>query len=47
LNSFRANGGGNFSFTASVPEPGAWALMIVGFGGVGAAMRSRRRPVLA
>ncbi|MDB5497372.1 MAG: hypothetical protein JWP28_1403 [Phenylobacterium sp.] len=35
---------GNFTFTA-VPEPGSWALMIVGFAGLGAALRSRRRPV--
>ncbi len=28
---------------ASVPEPATWALMIVGFGGAGAALRSRRR----
>jgi hypothetical protein len=27
----------------SVPEPAAWALMVLGFGGLGAAMRSRRR----
>ena len=27
---------------AAVPEPGAWALMIVGFGGVGAVVRRRR-----
>ena len=26
----------------AVPEPDAWALMILGFGGVGAALRSRR-----
>ncbi|MGZ6039322.1 MAG: FxDxF family PEP-CTERM protein [Phenylobacterium sp.] len=26
-----------------VPEPAAWALMIVGFGGVGATLRARRR----
>lgn len=25
-----------------VPEPASWALMIVGFGGVGALMRRRR-----
>ena len=30
-----------------VPEPAAWALMIVGFGGVGAMLRSRRRAALA
>ena len=27
---------------SGTPEPGAWALMILGFGGVGAAMRRRR-----
>jgi hypothetical protein len=27
----------------SVPEPTTWALMILGFGGVGAALRTRRR----
>ena len=29
----------------AVPEPGTWALMILGFGGVGAALRTRRRAV--
>jgi hypothetical protein len=32
--------------TAAVPEPAAWALMLAGFGGIGAALR-RRREVLA
>jgi hypothetical protein len=27
---------------ASVPEPATWAMMLVGFGGLGAAIRSRR-----
>ncbi|MBS0334045.1 MAG: PEPxxWA-CTERM sorting domain-containing protein [Proteobacteria bacterium] len=27
----------------AVPEPGAWALMILGFGGAGAMLRRRRR----
>lgn len=31
---------------STVPEPGVWALMILGFGGAGAALR-RRRPALA
>ena len=30
-----------------VPEPAAWALMIVGLGGVGVSLRSRRRGTLA
>lgn len=30
-----------------VPEPTGWALMIAGFGGVGAALRSRRKVALA
>ena len=38
---------GNGTFTPSlagaVPEPANWALMIVGFGAVGAAMRGARR----
>jgi hypothetical protein len=29
--------------TAAVPEPGAWALMLVGVGVVGAVLRTRRR----
>lgn len=33
--------------TAPVPEPGAWALMITGFGLAGAAFRQRRRMVAA
>jgi hypothetical protein len=28
---------------AAVPEPATWAVMLLGFGGIGAAMRSRRR----
>lgn len=29
------------SFTPSIPEPGSWALMILGFGAIGTAMRRR------
>jgi hypothetical protein len=36
----------SFSVTA-VPEPAAWALMLAGVAGVGAAVRSRRRSALA
>ncbi|WP_293361677.1 PEPxxWA-CTERM sorting domain-containing protein [Phenylobacterium sp.] len=31
----------------AVPEPGAWALMILGFGAAGAMLRSRRRDLAA
>jgi len=38
---------GSMSFdkpvSAGVPEPAAWALMLAGFGGMGAALRRRRR----
>lgn len=30
-----------------VPEPGTWALMVLGFGGVGVALRNRRTAVAA
>jgi hypothetical protein len=33
---------GSGAFDANVPEPMAWALMLMGLGGLGAAMRSRR-----
>ena len=33
--------------TAPAPEPASWALMLVGFGGLGATMRGRRRSTLA
>jgi hypothetical protein len=32
---------------APVPEPSTWAMMIVGFAGLGLAIRSRRRKALA
>lgn len=43
--------GGVLSFAAAqtggVPEPASWALMIVGFGGIGATLRGKRRQALA
>ena len=32
-----------FEFNSAIPEPGTWALMIFGFGGVGTTLRSKRR----
>jgi len=29
---------------SAVPEPGTWAMMLLGFGGIGIAMRGGRRP---
>lgn len=34
-------------FAGSVPEPGVWALMIMGFGAAGAALRRQRKLALA
>jgi len=40
-----SNGGTTLdSVTYAVPEPSSWALMILGFGATGAAMRRRRQP---
>jgi hypothetical protein len=41
IRSFAANADGEFS-EAAVPEPAAWAMMIVGLGAIGAAARRRR-----
>jgi len=37
------NNTGAFTASVAVPEPATWAMMLVGFGGLGAAMRSRRK----
>ena len=33
----------NISVNAAVPEPGTWAMMLIGFGAMGVSMRRRRR----
>jgi hypothetical protein len=33
--------------TGAVPEPGSWALLLLGFGAIGVAMRRRRAAVIA
>ena len=54
--SFAVNNDGNFLFdstgltatiSSAVPEPASWAMMLAGFGGLGAAMRMRRKPATA
>jgi hypothetical protein len=54
--SFTSTGGGFDTFkqlrlvlgtSAAVPEPATWAMMLLGFGGIGVAMRRRRKPALA
>jgi hypothetical protein len=32
----------NFGVTSAVPEPGTWAMMLLGFGAIGFSMRRRR-----
>ena len=46
---FTLNNGDTFTwqFRSDVPEPAAWALMVVGFAGLGVALRSRRRNIAA
>jgi hypothetical protein len=46
---FSDNGGGfSVSVTAAVPEPGTWAMMLIGFAGLSfAAMRKRKAEALA
>lgn len=38
---------GGLSLTASVPEPGTWAMMLFGFGAMGFALRRNRRTTSA
>jgi hypothetical protein len=51
--SFSTQGGNVTTFSATttattaVPEPVTWALMLLGFGGMGMALRRRRGPALA
>ena len=38
---------GTLSFFQAVPEPSTWGMMLLGFAGIGFAMRRRRQPALA
>jgi hypothetical protein len=38
---------GAFSGAVAVPEPATWAVMLIGFGGIGASMRMRRKHAFA
>ena len=47
---FALDGGSQISISqvsAAVPEPSTWALMLLGFGAVGASMRGSRKAALA
>jgi hypothetical protein len=41
------SGLGGTANTSGTPEPASWALMLLGFGGLGAALRAQRRPATA
>jgi len=43
VNPFFGNGTLSISPVAGVPEPATWAMMLVGFGGIGFAMRRRSK----
>ena len=43
---FRFGIGGS-SLTSAVPEPASWAMMLIGFGALGGALRNRRKSVVA
>ena len=42
ISAYDPNGNYHQAFAFAVPEPATWAMMIIGFGGVGAVMRKRR-----
>jgi hypothetical protein len=43
-----ADNSGAYTITVSaIPESATWAMMLVGFGGLGAAIRARRKPIAA
>jgi len=47
---FTGGPGSNFNGTANlraVPEPATWGMMLLGFAGIGMALRRRRQPALA
>ncbi len=52
-NFYYAEGKSSVTFTSVItdfsgaPEPAAWAMLLIGFGGIGSAMRRRARPGLA
>ena len=47
VNSPNGSYSGTINIQPGVPEPATWAMMMLGFGGMGLAMRRRRKPVLA
>jgi hypothetical protein len=45
--SYYPDNSGTQTLSVSVPEPATWAMMLAGFAGLGAALRTRRRTALA
>ena len=39
--------GGSITIRQAVPEPATWAMMLLGFAGIGMTIRRRRQPILA
>ena len=37
----------NIDVNSAVPEPGTWAMMLLGFGAIGVSMRRRKRVTIA
>jgi hypothetical protein len=46
FNTYHQFGSATFTLGSSAPEPASWALMLVGVGGLGFALRSTKKKAL-